>query len=289
MSGVAATLPAVFRGSEAVADGLLTPAQLRTGQFQRLLQGIYASRQLRVTHVLLCQAAALLAPADAVLTGRSAATVRGVVLAGPKDPVEFAVPERSRFGPIKGLQIRRVSDEELGGQPWCGTRLGDGVRIGFDLAARAELSLAVARLDAAIRAGIVDFDALAAHVTGCHANDVRRVRAAIALVDPRAESLPESQCRVVLHRAGIPVVPQWTVRLDGRPIARVDLALPDLKIAIEYDGRWHRDVGQFELDRRRLNQLTAAGWSVVFVTAELLADPPRLVATVLAEIRRRSQ
>ena len=84
------------------------------------------------------------------------------------------------------------------------------------------------------------------------------------------------------------MVPQHVVRVGGRAVARVDLALPELKIAIEYDGRWHRDVMQFEADRRRLNELTAAGWTVVFVTAELLAQPERLVATVRAEIVRRT-
>jgi very-short-patch-repair endonuclease len=282
------TLPTLFIGSQAIEAGLITPSQLRSAQFQRVVHSVYAPRGMRMTHVLRAQAASLLAPPEAVLTGRSAATVSGVALAGPDDPVEFAVPERARFGPIRGLQVRRVAVASLAGKPWYGTRIAAGARIGFDLAARVDLATAVARLDAAVRGGVVDLVRLRTYLITCHDNDVRAVRAAVQLVDARAESQPESHCRVLLQGAGIPVVPQHVVRVGGRSVARVDLALPELKIAIEYDGRWHRDVMQFEADRRRLNALTAAGWTVVFVTAELLAQPERLVATVRAEIDRRT-
>ena len=55
---------------------------------------------------------------------------------------------------------------------------------------------------------------------------------------------------------------------------------------MEYDGRWHGEPGQFGRDRARLNRLTAAGWRVVFVTAEDLRDPAALIARVAAELAR---
>lgn len=68
--------------------------------------------------------------------------------------------------------------------------------------------------------------------------------------------------------AGLPsAVPQYEVRLAGRFVARVDLAYPDRRLAIEYDGTWHSESGQFARDRQRLNRLGAAGWRVVHVTA----------------------
>ena len=64
-----------------------------------------------------------------------------------------------------------------------------------------------------------------------------RMRQAVALSDGRAESPPESRLRVLLALAGIPAVPQHTVRDgSGQFVARVDLAYPDRRIAIEYDG-----------------------------------------------------
>ncbi len=82
-------------------------------------------------------------------------------------------------------------------------------------------------------------------------------------------------------RRGIATVPLVVVR-DGsdRFVARVDLALPELRLAIEYDGAWHGDTRQFARDRRRLNELTAAGWRVLFVTAADLRDRRALVARV---------
>ncbi len=69
-------------------------------------------------------------------------------------------------------------------------------------------------------------------------------------------------------------------------MARVDFAWPGHRLAVEYDGLWHRDPEQFTADRRRLNRLTAAGWRVLFVTAEDLRHPAALVARIAAELAR---
>jgi very-short-patch-repair endonuclease len=52
----------------------------------------------------------------------------------------------------------------------------------------------------------------------------------------------------------------------------VDLADPEARVAIEYDGIWHADIGQFRRDRRRPNRLVA-GWTVLHLTATGLRDP----------------
>ena len=48
---------------------------------------------------------------------------------------------------------------------------------------------------------------------------------------------------------------------------------PSSRIAIEYDGAWHGESGQLAKDRRRLNRLVAAGWTVLHVTAADMHDP----------------
>ncbi len=76
---------------------------------------------------------------------------------------------------------------------------------------------------------------------------------------------------------------QHTVRgSDGRFIARVDFAWPDARVAVEYEGMWHGQSQQVARDRRRLNELTAAGWTVIFVTAADLRDPVQLIARIAA-------
>jgi hypothetical protein len=104
----ATSLPDVFRGSEARKAGLITACELRGPSVRRLFQDVYAPAHVEVTHELGCRGAALLVPEQAVLTGRSAATVRGVELAQPYHPVEFVVPEQFRFGPIDGIHVGRT-------------------------------------------------------------------------------------------------------------------------------------------------------------------------------------
>ena len=115
-----------------------------------------------------------------------------------------------------------------------------------------------------------------------------RARRAVGLADERAESPPESVLRVVLRCAGLAPVPQYVVRdAEGRFVARVDLAFPDVRIAVEYDGAWHGRPGELARDRRRHNALVAAGWTVVHITAADMHAPDRVVASVTALLRER--
>src|SRR5690606_35632822 len=57
-------------------------------------------------------------------------------------------------------------------------------------------------------------------------------------------------------------------------VARVDLAYPELKIAIEYDGDGHRsDREQWRRDIRRQRELERRGWIVIHLTQADLDDP----------------
>lgn len=277
----------MFLGRDAVAAGGLSPNDLRGPKVRRLLRGVYAPAGTRVTHELLCEAAGLLVPPSAALTGRSLATVLGVPLATAADDVEVVVPDSDHFGPVRGLTIRRVCATAFSTRPWRTWRLADEYRLCFDLAARHPVERAVGHLDAVARAGLVDLGAAARWLRDVRDNDVRAVRRAVELADPRAESHRESWLRVILHQAGIAVVPQFVVRDEaGRFVARVDLALPELAIAVEYDGLWHGEAEQFERDRDRLNRLREAGWTVVSVTSTLLGDRAAVVDAVEREIRR---
>jgi hypothetical protein len=95
---------------------------------------------------------------------------------------------------------------------------------------------------------------------------------ALGLHDPAAESPQESRRRVRLALVGLPR-PQSQYVIRGAAaefLARVDLAWPQRRVAVEYDGEWHADAAQLRRDRRRLNRLTAAGWTVLHVTADRL-------------------
>ena len=118
----------------------------------------------------------------------------------------------------------------------------------------------------------------------------RSAATTLSLVDPRAESPPESRVRVALAVALVPQpTPQFTVLdFDGYFIARVDLAWPWLRFAAEYDGQWHSDRDQLTRDRRRLRDLTAAGWEIYHITRDDLKDLDRLARDIHGAIRRRA-
>ena len=103
------------------------------------------------------------------------------------------------------------------------------------------------------------------------------------LADGLAESPQETRLRLLLRRGGLPA-PEAQYRVFDAEgfVARVDLAYPDLRLAVEYDGAWHGAPGELARDRRRLNRLTAAGWRVVFVTAEDLHRPQELLGRIAA-------
>jgi very-short-patch-repair endonuclease len=64
-------------------------------------------------------------------------------------------------------------------------------------------------------------------------------------------------------------------------------AWPEAKVAVEYEGRWHGESAQqVGADRQRLNRLTAAGWTVVFVTAADMHRPDLVVARIAAALAR---
>jgi hypothetical protein len=65
-------------------------------------------------------------------------------------------------------------------------------------------------------------------------------------------------------------VAQFVVRDAAGFVARVDFAWPDARVIVEYEGRWHGESSQqVAKDRRRLNRLSAAGWTLARIAAAL--------------------
>ena len=69
---------------------------------------------------------------------------------------------------------------------------------------------------------------------------------------------------------------------SGAFLARVDLAYPQKKIAIELDSqRWHLNHESFRDDPRRKNKLTVRGWTVLtFTWSDYVDSPSELISTV---------
>jgi very-short-patch-repair endonuclease len=117
-----------------------------------------------------------------------------------------------------------------------------------------------------------------------HAKGVAKVRALLERPDPLQDTRSgyERKLLTLLHDAEIPR-PQTNAWVGGK---LVDAYWPDLKLVIEFDG-WgvHGRRGQFETDRVRDQELTAAGHHVVRVTAQQIDHKPlALTARIAATI-----
>lgn len=285
MSARIRLLPGVFLGSHAVAEGALTEKQLRTRGYRRLVQGVYADPGLPFDHRLRCRGVALLLPAGLSIGGHSAAAWYGAPFAGAQDPVTVVRPSDVEWKGPRGVRVHRSRTPFDVVHDIDDVPVTTALRTAWDVAALEPVGTAVAALDGMVRAGAVHRDELDAMVSsGTGRWGVVKVRRAFELVDARAESPPESRVRVALVLAGLSPVPQYDVFDRGEWLGRVDLAFPEAKIAIEYEGAYHFVDDQIVLDDARYARLRAAGWTIIRVSAADLRDLDTLVARVRAAL-----
>ncbi len=275
-----------FLGSVALRTGLLTRAQLHSATWRYMFRDVYVNARLPESPELRMKAIALKLPPGAAITGRSAAHLWGAHLTNPGDDIEVLTPTRLS---IRGVTTRTgliAGDETTTLQA---IPLTTPHHTAFEIARSLPLLGAIAWIDALARAQHISTASLVAHVTRHEGEPGSRIaQSVLSKADPRAESPPESQVRVQLHDAGMTFIPQWNIVHNGFFIARVDLALPALKLAVEYDGQWHADPHQLARDRARLRALNAAGWYVYPITAADTRNMPSLIADLRRVIARRS-
>jgi len=280
-------LSAPFRGSSAVAAGLLTPGVLRGRRYRRLFPDVYAPAILEVDLALRARAAGVLVAGRGVVAGYAAAELWGASC-GPADaPVDVLLPYDYRCDGLRTRRERIDPDELMCLGP---TPITTSDRVAFDLARWApDLTERVAAVDALAHCCRVDLDAVRAlrnrHLGVHHAAVIAQV---LALADARAESPMESRARMALHLGGLPApAVQHPVIARGARYY-LDLAYPEVRLAIEYDGAEHRTQRRARRDLVREAALTAAGWHIVRFDADvMLFRPDRLVAAVRAELAAR--
>jgi hypothetical protein len=278
---------------DAIAAGLLTRRMLTGPAWQRMLPGVYihADAFQAADHGAWCEAAALLLPEGGAIGGLSAAHLWGAGLAGASTPVTVVLPRAIRLRRHRRLWVVRSSLP-----PDDVTRLGDlpvttPLRTAFDVARLLPRAEAVEAVDALLGQRMVQLPKLieyAADRPGWLGSP--RLREVLALAEPLTESPMESRLRLLIVDAGLPrpVAQHEVFNARGRLIGRVDLAYPEWRIAIEYEGDHHRERDRFRQDVHRLNALRAAGWLVLRFTADdVLRHPERTAGQIVAAIGER--
>jgi len=278
-----------FIGTEALACGALNRHQLRT-RYRSVFPNVYLPNDVELSLALRIAAAWLWSNRKATIVGAAAAALHGSKWIPDGVPVELI---HANTRPPRGVLTRRDALADGETQTIDGRVVTTPERTAFDVGRRGAVHSAVARLDALARAtGFKVDDVL--RVAKCHPRSpgLRRLEAALDLVDPGSQSPRESYLRLLLIDAGLPR-PQTQIPVsgvDGMPVAYLDLGWEEHMVAVEYDGDQHRtDRRQYVKDIRRLEMLERMGWIVVRVVAE---DRPAAVVTrvraALAESSVRS-
>lgn len=118
---------------------------------------------------------------------------------------------------------------------------------------------------------------------------IRAARLAIDLIEPGVDSPPETQIRLMLGRAGLPVfVPNCRIDAEiGLPVW-ADLGCREYKTCIEYDGGHHLTPEQQQYDARRDQRTREADWAQVKLNKLDLRKGERWI-TLLVRRALRSQ
>ena len=137
---------------------------LHDAGWRRIGPRTYAWARLDESPALRLGAAWLRLPAVAAFSGLTAAWLRGIDVE-PCDPIEATVPKGFGIWARSGLAISRAAlagDDVVMRQTWRATSVP---RTLVDLATRVNLTEAVALIDMAMHARLVDFAALNAYAT----------------------------------------------------------------------------------------------------------------------------
>lgn len=283
-----------FTTAEALARGYSRRALGRLveqGELRRLFSGVYVAADVTLDPELRARAAFSVLADDVVLCDRTAAWIWGVdcfgyaELDGPM-PVECVTPRFRRATERTGCD---GGSRDLLPEDWCtvgGVRVTTPLRTALDLGCHLEQRTALGAMDALARAhGFSHRDLQRLLPRYRRRRGVVQARWLVPLVDPRAESQPESWIREVLasHELVMPEPQHW-VLVDGVPTYRLDLAWVHAKVAVEYDGEeFHSGAEARERDERRRAWLRDQGWYVVVLTRASFA--PSAVDAWVRELR----
>lgn len=282
--------------------GLFTAAQARSagfarrairtgvdrGRWQRVHREVFSISGVPSTWEQRLLAAALAAGNDSVVSHRAAAMLWE--LPGVGRGVPELSTHRQRHLRLAGVRTHR-SVFHLGEERTVlhGIPVSTPARVIVDLSGRQPFTATAKMLDDACRRAITTPELVHRCVVGLPPAPGRRPRIVRALLAQRiagydeTESVLELRVLRAIVGASLPEpTRQHVVRIGARAY-RLDLAYPELRLAIEVDGfEWYRTRGAFDHDRRRSNDLLALGWRIVHITSAM--TDTEIVAAVAAAL-----
>ncbi|HET7689157.1 MAG TPA: hypothetical protein VFK41_02165 [Nocardioidaceae bacterium] len=277
-----------FTRSDALAAGF-TPAQLRGSRFRRLFHNVYVDATVPDHPLIRAQGALLLQSPSAIASHTTAALVLDLPVR--RDALEHVtVPRPSERTQNQGIRCH-VGATDSSWEAAGGVRVPTAPMLFAQLACMLSLVDLVVVGDAMVRRRMTTPEALVAFTGELQGKHCRLARQAASFVRSRVDSPMESRLRMLLVLAGLPE-PAVNVEVCdelGRPLRRIDLSYPAVRLAVEYDGRHHIErerQWQHDLDRRE--EFEEDGWRFLVVTSEgIYRDPARTVVRVWTALRGR--
>lgn len=220
------------------------------------------------------------------------------------EPLHIAVGHRRNPPRIHGVAGRRLAPARA--QTWRvhGVPVVDPVAAVLSCAAEMTADQLVVMLDAVITSsgnypGLakvsrprITRDELSSRVQDWRGSaGIATVRRALRRTRDAVESPKETQTRLMIIDAGLPEpVIQHEVWSGGAFVARVDLAYPDRRIAIEHEGDGHRtDKAQWRVDIARQRCLEGLGWIVIRLTQHDLDAPVEVISRIRRALAARGE
>ncbi len=247
--------------------------RLASGLWVPVGRGVYRLAGVPVTWKQRALAACLISGPGAVISHRSAAVLWNVSGFRP-GPLEITVPP----GRSNRNSLARVHRSLVDGVRREGIPVTRPARTIADLARVVSGDMLEEAVDDALCRRLCRLEDLPAR---------GRLREVVAAWngDGVAEGVAEMRVVRALLGAGLPApVRQYEIWVDGVLVARVDLAYPPFRLAMELDGfRWHAGRRRYRSDRMRRNRVEAAGWRLLEAAPEDVDD---LVAGAAAIVRR---
>ena len=260
---------------QALAAGFsrrMIDSRLAAGRWIRVAPGVYRLAGVPVTWKQKVLVACLDAGPEAVASHRTAAVLYGVSGFRP-GPIAITVPVRlsgrSEVATVhRARSLPRTDLARVDRIPVTAP-----ARLLVDLAGEVSPDTLEEAVDDVLCRRLVTVERVRdrAHELGRRAGTAL-LRRILEAWTPGA--LPDSVAEMRIVRAlvasGLPLpVRQHEIRVQGDLVARVDLAYPEQRLAIELDSfRWHAGRRPFRSDRVRRNRIEAAGWHVLQATPE---------------------
>ena len=284
--------PDVFTVTRSGA-GALTHRQTFSRRFRRPSRGVRVRADVDMTFSAAVDSALAGCVPGSVVVGLTAARLWNLPvppwIMDADLPVEVAVPPGDAHARRRGVRGRRLDVPPHHLTQRDGRPVTTAARTWVDCAASLPLPHVVAMGDAALHRRMTTVEDIRTVLHWAYGRrGVATARAAWALLDAGSESPGESLLRVGLLGEGVPrPVCNHTVVEGGEWLARVDLAWPEYRIAVEYDGIVHLAEARRRSDARRRNLLVQHGWVVITATADDLRRPWVIAAHVRLALRSR--